>query len=135
RAVRAYEDRLLGDGQCLVRVAREFIDTWKPHVKKARTLSQKVRERDLHRCQVPGCSRRGGQAHHVHHRSRGGRDLQQNLVALCGSHHHWGIHRGYLRVHGRAPDGLVWEVGPRNAPVDLRSRCGVASCETDREPA
>src|SRR5690606_38127727 len=57
RAVRAYEGRLLDDGRCLVRLARHFIDTWKPLHKKARTLSQKVRERDLGRCQLPGCSR------------------------------------------------------------------------------
>jgi hypothetical protein len=29
-------------------------------------------------------------------------------------------------VRGRAPGGLVWEVGARHAPVDLRSRCGAA---------
>ncbi len=45
RAVRATEGRLLDDGRCLVLVARHFVQTWKPHVRKARTLSQKVRER------------------------------------------------------------------------------------------
>jgi len=28
------------DGACLVRVARHFVETWKPHVRKARTRSQ-----------------------------------------------------------------------------------------------
>ena len=111
RAVRAAEGRLLDDGRCLVRVARHFVETWKPHVKKARTLSQKVRERDLGRCQVPGCSRRAVHAHHVEPRSHGGADAAENLVALCACHHLRGIHGGYIRVRGRAPDALVWEVG------------------------
>jgi hypothetical protein len=111
RAVRAAEGRLLDDGRCLVRVARHFVDVWKPHVKKARTLSQKVRERDLGRCQMPGCSRRAVHAHHVEPRSHGGADTEENLVALCGCHHLRGIHGGYIRVLGRAPDQLVWDVG------------------------
>ena len=126
RAVRAVEGRLLDDGRCLVRVARHFLETWRPHVKRARTVSQRIRERDLGRCQVPGCSRRAVHAHHVIPRSRGGGDEPWNLVALCACHHLRGIHGGYIRVRGRAPDGLAWEVGPRHAPVDLRRRCGVA---------
>ena len=111
RAVRAAEGRLLDDGRCLVCLARHFGDIWRPHAKKARTLSQKVRERDLGRCQVPGCSRRAVHAHHVERRSRGGLDVAENLVALCACHHLRGIHGGYIRVWGRAPDALVWEVG------------------------
>jgi 5-methylcytosine-specific restriction endonuclease McrA len=125
RAVRAVEGRLLDDGRCLVRVARHFADTWRAHVKKARTLSQKVRERDSCRCQVPGCSRRAVHAHHITPRSRGGGDERENLVGLCAFHHLVGIHGGYLRVSGRAPGGLTWEIGPRHAPVDLRRRLGL----------
>jgi hypothetical protein len=140
RAVRAVEGRLLDDGSCLVRVARHFLDTWRAHAKRARTLSQRIRERDLGRCCVPGCSRRAVHAHHVRPRSRGGGDERWNLAALCACHHLRGIHGGYIRVRGRAPDRLVWEVGPRHAPVDLRSRCGagrdVAAAETEpREEA
>ncbi|HEY6004453.1 MAG TPA: HNH endonuclease signature motif containing protein [Anaeromyxobacter sp.] len=111
RAVRAVEGCLLDDGRCLVRVARHFTETWRPHVRKARTLSQKVRERDLGRCQVPGCSRRAVHAHHIIPRSQGGTDDPENLVALCACHHLRGIHGGYMRVRGLAPDRLVWEVG------------------------
>jgi hypothetical protein len=32
-------------------------------------------------------------------------------VSLCAGHHLHGIHRGYIRVSGRAPDGLAWELG------------------------
>ena len=81
---------------------------------QARTLSQKVRERDLGRCQMPGCSRRAAvHAHHVELRSRGGADAPENLVALCACHHLRGIHGGYICVWGRAPDELVWKVGGR----------------------
>ena len=123
RAVRVVEGRLLDDGSCLVRVARHFLATWKPHVKRARTVSQKVRERDLGRCRVPGCSRRADDGHHIILSSRGGSDDPTNRISLCRCHHLRGVHGGYIRVRGCAPDGLVWEVGPRHAPVDLRSRC------------
>jgi hypothetical protein len=52
-------------------------------------------------------------AHHVDPRSHGGADTEDNLVALCACHHLRGIHGGYIRVRGRAPDRLVWEVGGR----------------------
>ncbi len=110
RAVRAVEGRLLDDGRCLVVVARHFDDTWGAHVKRGRTLSQRVRDRDLERCQVPGCSRRAVHAHHVWPRWRGGSDDPSNLVALCACHHLRGVHGGHLRVRGTAPDALVWEV-------------------------
>src|SRR5512138_1739964 len=113
RAVRATEGRLLDDGRCLVRVAQHFIETWKPSVKKARTPSQKVRERDRGRCQAPGCSGRAVHSHHVIPRWKGGSDDPENQVALCACHHLRGIHGGYMRVTGRAPDGLVWEVAGR----------------------
>jgi hypothetical protein len=125
RAVRAVEGRLLDDGRCLVRVARHYTETWHAHVKKARTASQKVRRRDRCRCQVPGCSRPAVHAHHIVARSRGGSDEAENLVGLCAFHHLVGVHGGYLRVSGRAPDGLTWELGPRHAPVELRRWLGL----------
>jgi hypothetical protein len=125
RAVRAVEGCLLDDGRCLVRVAAEFAESWRAHVKRARTASQKVRERDGCRCQVPGCSRRAVHSHHIVPRARGGSDDPSNLVALCAFHHLVGIHGGYLRVSGRAPDGLTWEIGPWNARVELRRWMGL----------
>jgi len=110
RAVRAAEERLLDDGRCLVVLARHFVDTWKAHVPPRRTTSQKIRERDGCRCQVPGCSRRAVHTHHIIPRSQGGTDDPENLVALCAFHHLVGIHEGYIRVRGRAPDGLAWEL-------------------------
>ena len=110
RAVRAAEGRLLDDGSCLVVVARHFVETWGAHVKRARTASQRIRDRDLHRCQVPGCSRRATHAHHVVPRSSGGCDAPWNLVAVCACHHLRGIHGGFLRVRGTALGALAWEV-------------------------
>ena len=31
------------------------------------------------------------------------------MISLCSAHHLFGIHGGYLRMWGRAPDELVWE--------------------------
>jgi len=44
----------------------------------------------------------------------------ENEIALCAAHHLLAIHEGYMRVTGKAPDRLVWEIGlkpPR--PEDL----------------
>jgi hypothetical protein len=110
RAVRTVEGRLLGDGACLVRLSRHFVDVGQAHAKPRTTASQRIRERDLHRCQVPGCSRRSVHAHHVWPRWRGGSDDPSNLVALCAFHHLRGVHGGFMRVRGTAPDTLSWEV-------------------------
>ncbi len=88
-----------------------FNDAWKPLVRRRRTQSQRVRERDLGRCQVPGCSRRAAHAHHVNPRWNLGPNVDPNLVGICACHHLVGIHGGYLRVSGTAPNGLVWELG------------------------
>jgi hypothetical protein len=71
----------------------------------------------------PGCCRRAVHAHCVVRRSAGGADEPSNLVSLCAFHHLCGVHGGWLRVRGRAPDGLASEVGPPGAPVDLRLFC------------
>jgi hypothetical protein len=72
-----------------------------------------VYARDSHRCQVPGCRNRGPlHAHHVWFRSTGGPDFDWNLTSVCEEHHR-AIHRGDIRVRGRAPNGLIWEMGCR----------------------
>ncbi len=81
--------------------------------------------RDHHRCQVPGCRRRGPlHSHHVWFRSRGGPDFPWNLTAVCDDHHHAFIHRGYIHVNGRAPNHLIWEVGCRSGGSPLMRLCG-----------
>ncbi len=66
--------------------------------------------RDRGYCQMPGCSRAAAHAHHVVYRSRGGADDVENLVSLCSAHHLHGVHAGFIRVSGLAPDGLAWEL-------------------------
>jgi 5-methylcytosine-specific restriction endonuclease McrA len=130
RAVRAAEGCLLPEGSCLVRVAQHFVETWRADIKRSRTRSQRIRDRDLCRCQVPGCSRRAVHAHHIVQRSRGGSDEPYNLVGLCAFHHLVGIHGAYLEVTGRAPDGLVWELR-RGARGPERFAAGVPSAAAE----
>jgi HNH endonuclease len=67
--------------------------------------------RDGFRCTVPGCtSQRNLHAHHVLFRSAGGGDDLANLVTLCAAHHQRGVHAGLIRIAGRAPDCLVFEL-------------------------
>jgi len=67
--------------------------------------------RDGFRCTVPGCtSQRNLHAHHVLFRSRGGSDADPNLITLCAAHHQRAVHGGVIRISGRAPDRLVFEM-------------------------
>ncbi len=107
-AVEARSDGVISTGKCLAIIAAHFHEIWSRAVKPRNTRSRQVRERDLHRCLVPGCSHRGSQSHHVDYRSHGGSDDLDNQVALCPFHHLFCIHGGCLKVVGLAPDGLRW---------------------------
>ncbi len=82
--------------------------------------------RDLFRCTTPGCTaRRNLQSHHVVFQSAGGPDEPWNRTTLCAFHHLRAVHAGAMRCRGRAPDGLVFELGLRAAgPPLLRARAG-----------
>lgn len=108
RAARASAGGLLSLDECLRRVARHFTETWKPQVEERNTVQRRVLARDQGLCQVPGCSRAALHVHHVTYRSRGGGDEPENLTSLCAAHHLHGVHRGWLRVAGRAPSALRW---------------------------
>ena len=114
-AARAREGRWLSSGECLVRVAAHFVVTWVEDAERRWKAASARRERVLARdrgwCCVPGCSRPAAHLHHVTWRSHGGGDDDANLVSLCVAHHLHGVHAGWIRVEGRAPDGLVWEIG------------------------
>ena len=57
------------------------------------------------------CAERLGiSVHHILLRSQGGTDDEWNLISLCAVHHLRGVHGGYIRLSGRAPDELVWEL-------------------------
>jgi hypothetical protein len=108
RAVRERSDAPLSRGDCLVALYADFIAVWKPLLARRRTLHRRVLERDRYRCQVHGCSRTASHAHHIELRSRGGKDEMSNLISLCVAHHLRGVHKGRIRVTGKAPDQLVW---------------------------
>lgn len=107
-AVMHREGRWIPRDECLAVMCDHFIDAWEGIRDRRRTPQREAIERDKGFCQVPGCSRAAVHAHHVVWRSRGGGDELENLVSLCAGHHLHGVHRGYLRVSGKAPDRLVW---------------------------
>ena len=110
-AVMSREGRWMPPAECLAQMCAHFVTAWEGILDRRMTPQRRAIERDQGFCQVPGCSRAAVHAHHVVWRSRGGGDEPENLVSLCAGHHLYGIHRGYIRVSGRAPDGLVWEFG------------------------
>jgi hypothetical protein len=90
--------------------------------------------RDGYRCAMPGCmSRRNLQDHHIEFRSHGGSEELGNRITLCAFHHHRGVHAGWIRIRGTAPDGLIFEMPLacyRSGDVLLRE-----SSTTAAEPA
>lgn len=75
-------------------------------------LPRGARSRPM-RCDAPGCTARQNlHRHHVTYRSHGGGDEDSNCVGLCAFHHLQGEHGGLMAVHGVAPDGLTYRVGP-----------------------
>lgn len=96
--------------ECLRRIAQHFIDTWKDVPKERNTVQKRVAKRDKWVCRVPGCSRAMAQVHHIVFQSRGGGHDATNLLSMCAAHHLHGIHDGWIRVGGKAPDQLRWEL-------------------------
>lgn len=89
----------------VVRIFHLAREAWRrvarPH---RRHPHHRVLERDRYQCQVPGCSKRAVEGHHIQFRSRGGGDEAENLLATCPSHHRHGVHAGRLRIEGRVTD-------------------------------
>jgi hypothetical protein len=101
------------------------LETWLLRDPTARRPDPVI-ERDGYRCAVPGCtSRRSLHDHHIAFRSAGGSDAPENRISLCAFHHHRCLHAGLLRVSGRAPGELVFELGLRaDGPPLARYRSG-----------
>jgi hypothetical protein len=94
-------------GAALDAMFRHCIDTWWVSTPR----EHRVFARDGWRCTVPGCtSQRNLHAHHVLFRSAGGGDDLANLTSLCAAHHQRGVHAGVIRITGRAPGALVFEL-------------------------
>jgi hypothetical protein len=110
-AARKAAGRWIPAGECLARIAGHFLEVWKPVVEGRGTVSKRILERDHGLCRVPGCSLAADHAHHIVFRSHGGSDDPGNRISLCASHHLHGVHMGWIRVSGTAPDRLHWELG------------------------
>ena len=99
--------RLGTPGAALEAMFDHCIDTWWVSTPR----EHRVFARDGWRCTVPGCtSQRNLHAHHVLFRSAGGSDDDANLTTLCAAHHQRGVHAGVIRISGRAPGELVFEL-------------------------
>jgi hypothetical protein len=86
------------------------LDTWRELGARFRDYADF--ERDGWRCTVPGCTaRKGLESHHVRFLSAGGPDEPGNRTTLCHFHHHRGVHARRVRIRGRAPDSLLFELG------------------------
>ncbi len=97
----------LTPGAALERMFDHCIGTWR----RPTPREHRVFARDGWRCTVPGCtSYRNLHAHHVTFRSAGGSDDDANLTTLCAAHHQRGVHAGVIRITGRAPDRLIFEL-------------------------
>lgn len=87
------------------------VKVWEAHRPKLNKEQRERRDVLLRHgglCAVPMCSRRVQHLHHVVWRSRLGPDEPWNLVGTCSYHHLRCIHRGRLRVTGRAGEKLTW---------------------------
>ena len=103
----------IGAGEALAVMADHFISVWKEVTRRQKV--PKARREVLLRhggyCAVPGCSRAAEHDHHVAFRSRGGSDALANRTGLCPIHHLRGVHRGRLRITGRAGERLTFRFG------------------------
>ncbi len=96
---------------------------------RTRTIPPALRRALQHRdrgCRFPGCGRRFGQGHHIHHWARGGPTKLSNLALLCRRHHR-AVHEEGFQVERqpdgelsfRRPDGRPLPESPPPAPVPV----------------
>jgi hypothetical protein len=123
--LRSEANRPLRDGEVFDALLDAVLFTWTRRDPGARRPDPVI-ERDGYECAIPGCtSRRSLHDHHVVFRSHGGGDAEANRLTLCAFHHQRCVHMRLMRVTGRAPDALVFELGLRQgAPPLARYRSG-----------
>ncbi len=112
RRIERCNGRTASESEALDAMLEHCFETWAlPNAVVRR--EHRVFERDGWRCTVPGCSSyRNLHDHHIQFRSHGGPDDLWNRTALCAAHHHRSVHEGIgrIRIRGRAPDGLRFEL-------------------------
>jgi len=100
----------------LLALIEDFTDTWDNEDAMPRRPGDEIYIRDGWRCTAPGCtSRRNLEDHHLRYRSRGGDDDLANRICLCRFHHQRGEHGGLASCRGKAPTGVLWRLGRRDA--------------------
>jgi len=112
RRIERRNGRTASESEALDAMLEHCFETWAlPNAKVPR--DHRVFERDGWRCTVPGCSSyRNLHNHHIEYRSHGGPDDGWNRTTLCAAHHQRAVHQGIgrIRIRGRAPDGLHYEL-------------------------
>ena len=104
----------VSDEQVLYEAALAFLVTYLPLWLHEVEHGDPIAVRDRFQCLAPGCTNRCGSGHHIRYRSQVGPDDEWNLAFLCHTHHLELLHqRGFIRVTGRAPDDLLFELGIR----------------------
>ena len=69
---------------------------------------RRVLSRDQHRCQAPGCPHtRFLEIHHIVPRSKGGTNLEENLITLCSACHQMAHKSPHARREGPVRAGIV----------------------------
>ncbi len=111
RIARATGERFVPDRVVLHWITLDFLSTHLPAWLEASKTEDPIAVRERFCCAIPGCTSRGGSAHHIVFRSRGGSNEAENLTFLCFTHHIEALHRGHIRVRGTAPDALTIELG------------------------
>jgi hypothetical protein len=110
RRIERREGRPATPGEALAAMLVHVIVAWGGLAPKI-PAAYRVFERDGWRCTVPGCSsRRNLHDHHIVFRSAGGSNALENRTTLCAWHHLRGVHGGIVRIRGRAPDRLLFEL-------------------------
>jgi hypothetical protein len=111
RSVAGFFLAMLRRAGSLVRLLAHAIREWVQRGEQFRDYADFAR--DGYRCTAPGCTqRRNLQSHHVWFQGRGGPDVAWNRTTLCAWHHLRALHAlGSLRIAGRAPERLVFELG------------------------
>jgi hypothetical protein len=120
RRIERRNGRTASEGEALDAMLEHAFETWERPFAKLRR-EHRVFARDGWRCSVPGCTSYSNlQDHHIDFRSRGGSNDLANRTALCAWHHLRALHvDGVVRVKGRAPGGLRFELGVRRGQAPL----------------
>ncbi len=102
----------------LAALLQDYILTERIHLKISQNYA--ILKRDHFQCQSPGCKcRRNLHVHHIVWRSKGGSDLELNLLTLCKVCHKHILHDLMaLKIEGTAPHNLTFTFGPNSSDSD-----------------